>query len=171
MKVLIVSDIHGGYDNLLKVINDNKGFNYLLILGDILSSYSGEELINLLNSYNTKIIAVRGNCDNMNIEKLDFSLENYFVVTPIDNKLFFLTHGHLYEVKHDRSLSVLKREGRKCSADVILFGHTHEPYYEVNNGIILLNPGTIGEGSSLSYGVLQIEDGTARGKIKSVKTE
>ena len=90
MKVLIVSDIHGSYSNFKKVINDNKDFDCLLILGDILAGYSERltDLVNLLNSYNTKIIAVRGNCDNSNIEYLDFSLNNDYVITPIDGKLF-----------------------------------------------------------------------------------
>jgi len=133
MKVLIVSDIHGNYNNLNKVINDNKGFDYLLILGDILSSFCGDDIINLLNSYNTKIIAVRGNCDNMNIEKLDFSLENYFVVTPIDNKLFFLTHGHLYDRHSDLGVDY----------DVYLQGHTHVPMMIEENNKLYLNPGSI----------------------------
>ena len=133
MKVLIVSDIHGNYNNLNKVINDNKGFDYLLILGDILSSFCGDDIINLLNSYNTKIIAVRGNCDNMNIEKLDFSLENYFVVTPIDNKLFFLTHGHLYDRHSDMGVDY----------DVYLQGHTHVPMMIEENNKLYLNPGSI----------------------------
>ena len=133
MKVLIVSDIHGNYNNLNKVINDNKGFDYLLILGDILSSYCGNNIIDLLNSYNAKIIAVRGNCDNMNIEKLDFSLENYFVVTPIDNKLFFLTHGHLYDRHSDLGVDY----------DVYLQGHTHVPMMIEENNKLYLNPGSI----------------------------
>ena len=133
MKVLIVSDIHGNYNNLDKVINDNKDFDYLLILGDILSSYCGDDIINLLNSYNTKIIAVRGNCDNMNIEKLDFSLENYFIVTPIDNKLFFLTHGHLYDRHSDLGVDY----------DVYIQGHTHVPMMIEENNKLYLNPGSI----------------------------
>ncbi len=133
MKVLIVSDIHGNYNNLNKVINDNKNFDYLLILGDILSSFCGEDIIDLLNSYNTKIIAVRGNCDNMNIEKLDFSLENYYVVTPIDNKLFFLTHGHLYDRHSDLNVEY----------DVYIQGHTHVPMMLIEDNKLYLNPGSI----------------------------
>ena len=41
MKVLIVSDIHGGYNNMKKVLEDNPEFDLFLILGDIL--YGGEE--------------------------------------------------------------------------------------------------------------------------------
>ena len=145
MKVLIVSDIHGGYSNLLKVINDNKDFDLLLILGDILSGYSdfNSELIDLLNSYNTKIIAVRGNCDR-NVEKLDFSMDNYYVMTSIDNKLFFLTHGHLYDRHSDLNIDY----------DVYVQGHSHVPMMEIDNNKLYLNPGSITlprGGSSKSY--------------------
>ena len=135
MKVLIVSDIHGGYDNLLKVINNNKDFDLLLILGDILSGYSDnqKELIDLLNSYNTKIIAVRGNCDNTNIEKLDFSLDNYYIITSIDNKIFYLTHGNLY---NRFSFSDIKY-------DVYIQGHTHIPIMNKEKESLVLNPGSI----------------------------
>lgn len=145
MKVLIVSDIHGGYSNLLKVINDNKDFDLLLILGDILSGYSdfNSELIDLLNSYNTKIISVRGNCDR-NVEKLDFSMDNYYVITSIDNKLFFLTHGHLYDRHSDLNIDY----------DVYVQGHSHVPMMEIDNNKLYLNPGSITlprGGSNKSY--------------------
>ena len=145
MKVLIVSDIHGGYSNLLKVINDNKDFDLLLILGDILSGYSefNSELIDLLNSYNTKIISVRGNCDR-DVSKLDFSMDNYYVMTSIDNKLFFLTHGHLYDRHSDLNIDY----------DVYVQGHSHVPMMEIDNNKLYLNPGSLSlprGGSSKSY--------------------
>ena len=53
MKVLIVSDIHGGYSNIKKVLDDNPKFDLLLILGDILYGGSNsDELSSLLNKYN-----------------------------------------------------------------------------------------------------------------------
>ena len=134
MKVLIVSDIHGGYNNLLKVINDNKDFDLLLILGDILSGYSdfNSELIDLLNSYNTRIIAVRGNCDR-DVEKLDFSMDNYYIMTSIDNKIFFLTHGHLYDRHSELNIDY----------NVYIQGHTHVPMMIEENNILYLNPGSV----------------------------
>ncbi len=145
MKVLIVSDIHGGYNNLLKVINDNKDFDLLLILGDILSGYSdfNSELIDLLNSYNTKIIAVRGNCDR-NVDKLDFSMENLYIMTSINNKIFYLTHGHLYD----------RNSFPNIDYDVYVQGHSHVPMMEIDNNRLCLNPGSITlprGGSSKSY--------------------
>ena len=67
MKVLIISDIHGNYKNLNKVISNNE-FDKLIILGDTLVGPFTEykEVANLLNKYKDKIISVKGNCEMKN---------------------------------------------------------------------------------------------------------
>jgi putative phosphoesterase len=55
---------------------------------------------------------------------------------------FFMSHGHrhgLYGGYHS-----LIAAGRNNNAQVVLFGHTHVPFYKVVDGIILLNPGSVG---------------------------
>ena len=135
MKVLILSDIHGGYDNLLKVLDNEKDFDLMLILGDILSGYSYicSEVADLLNNYNTKIISVRGNCDNSHLELLNFSCDNPYILTSIDNKLVFMTHGHLYDI-HNIPID---------DYDIYMQGHTHIPKMEIVNDKLYLNPGSI----------------------------
>ena len=135
MKVLIISDIHGGYDNLLKVLENEKDFDLMLILGDILSGYSYicSEVADLLNNYNTKIISVRGNCDNSHLELLNFSCDNPYILTSIDNKLVFMTHGHLYDI-HNIPID---------DYDIYMQGHTHIPKMEIINDKLYLNPGSI----------------------------
>ena len=54
MKILIVSDIHGNYNNMKKVLQNDSSFDYLFLLGDLLSGpditgYNPEKLANLLN--------------------------------------------------------------------------------------------------------------------------
>ena len=135
MKVLILSDIHGGYENLLKVLDNEKDFDLMLILGDILSGYSYicSEVADLLNNYNTKIISVRGNCDNSHLELLNFSCDNPYILTSIDNKLVFMTHGHLYDI-HNIPID---------DYDIYMQGHTHIPKMEIINDKLYLNPGSI----------------------------
>ena len=135
MKVLILSDIHGGYENLLKVLDNEKDFDLMLILGDILSGYSYicSEVADLLNDYNTKIISVRGNCDNSHLELLNFSCDNPYILTSIDNKLVFMTHGHLYDI-HNIPID---------DYDIYMQGHTHIPKMEIINDKLYLNPGSI----------------------------
>ncbi len=134
MKVLIVSDIHGGYSNLKKVLENNPDFDLFLILGDIL--YGGTdniELSNLLNNYTSKIISVCGNCDNFTDNSLlDFFDDKLYATVPVDNKLFFITHGHIYNKYNMPNLPY----------DVYIQGHTHIPLMEYGDKLFL-NPGSI----------------------------
>ncbi len=135
MKVLILSDIHGGYENLLKVLDNEKDFDLMLIMGDILSGYGNnyKELASLLNSFNTKIISVRGNCDNSHLDLLDFNYDNPYVLTSIDNKIVFMTHGHLYNIHNIPT----------DNYDIYIQGHTHVPVMDLVDGKLYLNPGSI----------------------------
>jgi len=151
MKVLIVSDIHGGYQNIKKVINDNPNFDLLLILGDIL--FGGDnslEISKLLNKYTSKIISVCGNCDSYtNNSLLEFFDDKLYVTVPIDGKLVFITHGHVYNKYNIPNLPY----------DVYIQGHTHVPMMEYSDKLYL-NPGSITRprgGSIKSY--IFYEDG------------
>ena len=147
MKVLIVSDIHGNYDNMKKVLENESDFSYLIILGDICSNL---ELSKLLNYYNQKIIAVRGNCDYRGLDLLDFNMDKDYVLVPIDNKIFYCTHGHFYNSNSFPNIDY----------DVYLQGHTHTPLMQKKENRIFLNPGSISlprGGSVKSY--IFYEDG------------
>ena len=138
MKVLIVSDIHGNFECMKKVIQDNSSFDKLLILGDILSGprnsgYDQKQLASFLNLFKDKIFAVRGNCD-YNIEPLEFSADHSFLLVPIDNKLFLLTHGNYYFPSHPPE---------DVDFDVFLYGHSHVSMVDKMNGKLYLNPGSV----------------------------
>ena len=141
MKVLIVSDIHGGYQNMKKVLDDNPKVDLLIILGDILFGESNtQELVDLLNKYTSKIISVCGNCDNfVDNSGLDFFDEKLYVTVPVDGKLFFITHGHVYNKYNIPNLPY----------DVYIQGHTHVPVMEYGDKLYL-NPGSITRPRGLS---------------------
>ena len=128
MKILIVSDIHGNYQNMKKVLKDNSSFDYLFLLGDILSGpqiegYDKEELSRLLNQFQKKIIYVRGNCDHSSVDLLSFFMDQLYFSIPIDHKIFFLTHGHYYNPSFLPDLPF----------DIFLSGHTHVAMLERKN--------------------------------------
>ena len=134
MKVLIISDIHGKLDNLQKVLSNNS-FDLLLLLGDTLVGPFNQykKVANLLNSYKGKIISVKGNCDNYYNGMLEYNNDETYLKVPIDEKVFFLTHGHLYN-KYNLPATYY---------DVFVQGHTHVPLLEKLNDKIYLNPGSI----------------------------
>ena len=41
----------------------------------------------------------------------------------------------------------------------MLFGHTHEPFVDIRNGVVMLNPGSIGSYRRATYGTLTFEGG------------
>ena len=100
MKVLIVSDIHGNFQNMKKVIQNDSSFDRLLLLGDILSGpeiegYHPNQLALFLSLYKDKILSVQGNCDSSS-PFLHFLSSKLFLTVSIDHHLFFMTHGHIY---------------------------------------------------------------------------
>ncbi|WP_427169145.1 metallophosphoesterase [Fusobacterium nucleatum] len=142
-KILVLSDSHSYFDKVLKIFEKEKP-DIVIGAGDGIKDI--DELSYVYPE--AKYYMVKGNCDFFN---RSHSEENLF---EIDGTKFFLTHGHLYEVK--RSLSSIKEIGKKLNASVVVFGHTHKPYIERENDIILFNPGAAAEGR---YGMIILENG------------
>ena len=75
----------------------------------------------------------------------------------------FITHGHAYYASLDPEY--IYEEGMARKADIVMFGHTHRPYFEQREGITIVNPGSISyprqENRKGSYMVMEIlPDGT-----------
>ena len=153
-KILIMSDSHGSVKEMQFAIDIEKP-DLVFFLGD------GRRDIDHLIDVNKgiKVLSVKGNCDI-------FSDLPEYIDCNVQGIQVFATHGHHYEVKYEKRFSTLKREGKRYNADVILFGHTHEPYYEKEGNVIIMNPGTIGEGKTRTYGMLYINQGDISGDIK-----
>lgn len=145
MKYLVVSDIHGSLYYTKFIINhfNKNNFDYLILLGDFLYhgarnnltlDYNPKEVTLLLNSYKDKIIAIRGNCDSRVDEMvLDFPLsDNSYLI--INDKLFFLTHGDIYNEFN------LPNINKDC---ILMYGHYHIPFIKKVNDITIINPGSI----------------------------
>lgn len=160
MKLFFISDIHGSIYYLKKALeffNEEKA-DYLVILGDILyhgarnplpQEYSPKEVIDHINSYSDRIIAVRGNCDSEVDEMvLDFPIMATYSNILYNKRRLFLTHGHIYnEVK----LPNLR------PGDILIHGHTHILRADKKDNIYILNPGSITlpkENNPQTYGVL-----------------
>ena len=71
-----------------------------------------------------------------------------------------LTHGHYYNVS--LGIERLEQEAADRGLDIAMYGHTHKPFYEVHNGIIILNPGSLSyprqEGRKPSYMIMETDD-------------
>ncbi|MDD8048666.1 MAG: metallophosphoesterase [Thomasclavelia sp.] len=125
MKVMILSDSHFlNKHDLLEILHQQK-CNYYIHCGDIYMPFEG---LGMTSFYN-----VRGNNDGHQIP-IELNLE-------IDHLNFYVTHGHLYDV--DFTLDNLLDYAKDNNKDVVLFGHTHRPTYEIIDDIIFINPGSL----------------------------
>ena len=149
MKVLIVSDTHGLEQNLAEALEQTGPIDQLIHLGDV--EGGAEHIRELAGDAPAAIIA--GNNDFF----CDLPNERIFT---IGGHRIFMTHGHGYFV-HSGTL-YLKREARKKGADIVMFGHTHKPYMEEDNELLVLNPGSLSlprqEGHRPTYIVMEIAD-------------
>lgn len=149
MKVLIVSDTHGREQNLAEALEQTGPIDQLIHLGDV--EGGAEHIRELAGDAPAAIIA--GNNDFF----CDLPNERIFT---LGGHRIFMTHGHGYFV-HSGTL-YLKREARRKGADIVMFGHTHKPYMEEDNELLVLNPGSLSlprqEGHRPTYIVMEIAD-------------
>ena len=147
MKLLICSDIHGDFDSAKRAISafNNEGADNLIILGDLLyhgprndlpPTYAPKSVIELLNSYKSKILAVRGNCDaEVDQMVLEFPILADYAYIDADGLRIFATHGHNHNTETPPML---------LSGDILLHGHTHIPSFEAfGDSNVYINPGSI----------------------------
>lgn len=136
MKYLVVSDIHGLKESveLIESINFKEHIDKIILLGDLFHhGFSANyECAEILNNYKGKIIGLKGNCDSpYDMAQCDFNLENSILLN-IKNKMFFFTHGHLYDYN---TLPI--------KVDVFVSGHSHINYIKKLNDLMIVNPGSI----------------------------
>ena len=153
MKIIVVSDSHGSYHSLKRVLQLNRDADIVVHCGD-----SRDELDEIKLEFPDKMYyCVKGNCD---WEPLPLTLD--FTVEGVH---FFVTHGHMFNVKY--GLGELERAARERGAQVALFGHTHIPHDEYIDGVRLFNPGSCG--FFKSFGVIEVKDGQVLSNLARAK--
>ena len=60
----------------------------------------------------------------------------------------FITHGHKYNVK--MRLDSIYYKTLELDCNYLLFGHTHYPVCQNLNGIYVLNPGSLRDGTYIT---------------------
>ena len=136
MKYMVISDMHGGINELNKVLDIyvKEQCSKLLILGDLFDygfNINNQDIVNRLNIMKDNIIAVIGNCDN-DLRGILFD-ENYLIETELNDKKIILTHGHLYT----------KKQLLDKNKDIIFYGHSHIGNIDRVGSTLLVNPGSI----------------------------
>jgi len=147
MKLLVFSDSHGAVYKMRSAVKNHPDADMILFLGDGLRDADTvfDELPDIPHA------AVTGNCDFTST----YGSETYLSEQTLDlgGIRIFMCHGHKYGAKSTQMN--LWMRGLEKEASLVLFGHTHEPFEHVIDGVRLFNPGSIGQGS---YGIIYIEN-------------
>ena len=146
MRLVVISDSHGRKGNVFEIINMHiEDADYFLCLGDCNGGNDFEYAQSYFNE-KLRLIQVCGNCDW-------YSTEPTVKEIKPNGKRIMFCHGHTFKVKY--GYEMLIEEAKRRCADVVLFGHTHTPYYERRDGLHIFNPGAAQDGC---YGMVDITD-------------
>ena len=152
-KVLVISDTHGRTDNLDKILPLVKPLDQLIHLGDVGRDV---EYIEVIAECPCRFVS--GNNDF-------YSTLPRERLIKLNGVPVFLTHGHYYYVNSRKDF--VRSAAIQRGARIALFGHTHVPYLEEDNTILVANPGSLSlprqEDHCPTYMLLYIaEDGSFR---------
>lgn len=126
MRILVISDSHGRNDDVAGVIEQVGHIDMLIHCGDV---ERGDDYIRSL--VDCPVHMVSGNNDyNLDLPAQDiFNIGDYKVL---------VVHGHTFCVY--RGVERLKQYALQNHIDIVMFGHTHKPYIEIDEDVTILNP-------------------------------
>ena len=156
MKILVLSDSHGRVGNILDAV-ERKMPDQVFLLGGLVRDV---EELSLLDP-TLPVCAVAGNCDGWSggAEEQECT---------VGGVRCYLTHGHLHHAK--MSTWGLVGEGKRRGVSAVFFGHTHQSLIQQEDGLWLINPGTIGGVySEATYAVVWAENGTVTAEIRELE--
>ncbi len=147
---VVLSDTHGNRERVAALLPIMREADYVFFCGDGVSDVLS------LGEIAEKLYAVGGNCDAYGEKE---------IVLEIERRKILLAHGHCYGVK--RSLASLALRAEEVGADIVLYGHTHSAFAEIDEkNILFVNPGTFSYyANAPSYAYLVIDGKKAVAKI------
>ena len=144
-KVLIVSDSHKHNEILNKIFNAHSDIDTCIHCGDL------QDNVNALEIKTLHI--VRGNND------FDYFPQELFI--ELENYKLYITHGHMQDIEvSDLKISQVASEKQ---ANIVLYGHTHNPKFYQKDNMHFINPGSVafprgGKVFAPTYAILTLND-------------
>ena len=142
MKITVFSDSHGDVESMVTAVRQERP-DGIIHLGDC--EYDAALLEREFPGM--PLYGVCGNCD-LQPNSPDRR------IFELDGKKIFIAHGHTYRVK--LGLESFVNTAMAAGADVAAYGHTHMAMERELDGLLVVNPGSVQDGT---YGVLTIENG------------
>lgn len=142
MRILVVSDTHGEFTKFDRAVLSQSSAEVIFHLGD-----GHEQADKVKTLYSDKmVVSVKGNCDW-------YSNKKDVEIIQLEGKKIMAAHGHLYDVKRGtrRIIDAAKANG----VDILLYGHTHMPATFYEDGMYIMNPGSL-RGADATCGFIDI---------------
>jgi putative phosphoesterase len=159
MKILVVSDIHfpDRRKNLpTEIENLATSADFIFALGD----FTTIEVLNYLNKFGKRVLAVQGNMDEGIIKKALPKTR----ITKINGVRIGLFHGNGGPQNIEKR--VKNAFGNK-NLDAYIFGHSHVAMNKHIDGKLYFNPGSLC-GTNKSVGILEVDFDNIWGKIVKI---
>ena len=121
MEIVVTSDTHRSRSFIEKLTSLYPNSDLYLHAGD--SELEEVELV--------PFRTVRGNCD--------WNITRRFLKINIKGVGIYVFHGDHFYLDDDLLVNLAKEN----DCNIIIYGHTHIPYYNYKNGVHILNPGSI----------------------------
>ena len=169
MKLGIVSDLHCNFDGLTRALDIMGQIDELLCLGDSIFEYRfSNEVVGLLKARDAYVI--HGNHEEVFLgpqgvqargrDTIDHALLQWLADQParieldIGGKKVLMVHSTPWEPRGTYVYPHSPQFARfgEAEADFVLYGHTHQQVVQRIGGLLVINPGSTGDGRDHTNG-------------------
>ncbi len=152
MKIVVMSDSHGSAGAVFRVIRKHTDADLFIHLGD--GAIEVKAARGILGEDAHKLRSVRGNCDAPSDDvPLQMTID-----LPYGHKIL-AAHGHAFQIK--ASTGTIRDEAHRLGCDILLYGHTHVRQNSWNDGLYIVNPGSLShprDGRPPGYAVISVSE-------------
>lgn len=152
MIITVISDSHGNIETIKKLLPTFQKSQMVVHLGD--HFYDMDSFKGILSD---KLITVYGNCDGGGED----------VVINKEGIKILICHGDKYHVK--TGLYRLYLRAKEVGATLVLYGHTHIPKIDFQDGVTLINPGALSKFGNKTYCQISLTDGVINPTIYNLE--
>ena len=156
MRYVVLSDTHGDLRRIFAAVDYIRalGADEGLSLGDLCCDASLLE-----KELRIPFRAVAGNCDAGMTRWPDED------VVMAEGARIFISHGHRFDVYEGPQRLIWAAQERECT--VALYGHTHRQELLYEQGVLVMNPGSLcrPRASEAGFGLLDVKNGQAKGLL------
>lgn len=131
MKILVIGDTHEQLNKIREIFPKLTNLDLIAHTGDRLENGRALE-----REFGIPVVAVKGNCDG------SYSADDFEIIET-DYGRILLTHGHMQHVNYRLDNLYYKAMEENCKA--VFFGHTHKALVTEEDGIYLVNPGSLSQ--------------------------